>query len=129
VEAVRKRISSVMGPWVGVGVSGWVGDWVVVVEGKGRAVTYGNNVPPGSPLLPDFLDGSQAHPVGPAALDDEVAKQRAGKEQRREEQGAERVPCRDRPQAEQVQHLARRGGVAVSRAREHHVRDARAEQA
>jgi hypothetical protein len=59
----------------------------LVVEGKG--VTYGDDVPPDSPLLPDFLDRSQAHPVGPAALDDEVAKQRAGKEQRREEQGAE----------------------------------------
>lgn len=88
-------------------------------ELNGRG-TYGHDVPPRRPLLPGLLHGRQAHPVGPAAVDDEVAEQRAGEEQGGQEERAERVPCRDRPQAEQVQHLTRRrrgGGVAVPRRR------------
>ena len=133
MEAVRKRISSVMGPWRH-DVS-WVGGVVKGVRGRGGSA-YGDDIPPGRPLRPDLPDGRQADPVGPAAVDDEVTEQRAGEERGREEQHAERVPQRGRPEAEEVQRLKGRRSRAAgppsplaARAAEHHVRDARAGEA
>jgi len=82
-------------------------------------VAYGDDVAPGCPLRPDFLEGRQADPVGPAALDDKVAEQRAGEEEGGEEQHAAGIPQRGRPQAQEVQRLTR-GGVAGPGAGEDH---------
>ncbi len=120
MEAERKRISSVIGPcWETVS-----GDL-----GRGnRGHAYGDDVAPDCPLRPEFLHGRKAEPLGPAALDDEVAEQRAGEQERGEGQRAERVPQRGRPQAQEVQRVTRGGGAGAG-AGEHHVGEARAGEA
>ena len=99
--------------------------------GKGEregGLAYGDDIPPGRPLGPDLPERLEAGPVGPAAVDYQVAEQRAGEEQGGQEQDAERVPQRDRPEPEEVQRLKGRRGTGAG-ARDHHVGGGRAGEA
>lgn len=92
--------------------------------------TYGDDIPPGCPLGPDLPHRLEADPVGPAAVDDQVAEQGAGEEQGGQEQSPEGIPQRDRPQAEEVQRLKRRRrSSARAGARDDHVGGGRAGEA
>ena len=69
--------------------------------------TYGDNIPPRGPLIPELVQGLELQPLINPSVDNQIAKQGSREQGGGEKKGAERIEEGDGPQAHHVKGSCR----------------------